>query len=185
MLDNKPSLTIVAGAGGLVESYINVCKRKKINFFLIGIDGFYQHKGSKANYIVKLSNIGKIFGILKSNNITDIVFLGRVNKPIIYKLRPDIITFYYIILLFYYYFKGDDKLLTKIYNLFISKGYKILDPRKLLLKNIANVKENNLKKFNKKININQIKKYYYLAKEFGLKDLGQSIIVSKNKILLE
>ena len=185
MLINRSKLAIIAGSGNLVDSYINICKKKKIDFFLIGIDRFYKNKKYKAHHILKLNNIGKIFHIIKSNNISDIVFLGSVNKPEMYKLRPDIITFYYLIILFFYYFKGDDKLLTKIYNMFIKKGYKIIDPRILLRKNIANNKLNNYAKFKKIINITQLKRYYYLAKEFGLKDLGQSIIVSKNSILLE
>lgn len=185
MLTNSPRLAIIAGAGQLVDSYICICKKNKIDFFLIGIDGFYKNKKYKAHNIIKLNNIGKIFQIIKLNNISNIVFLGSVNKPVLYKLRPDITTIYYLIILFFNYFKGDDKLLTKICNIFIGKGYKIIDPRIILKKNIANNKLNNYKKFKKKINITQLKKYYYLAKEFGLKDLGQSIIVSNNNILLE
>ena len=185
MLINRSKLAIIAGGGNLVESYISTCKRKSINFFLIGIDKFYNSKKYKAHHILKLNNIGMIFHIIKSNNISDIVFLGSINKPVIYKLRPDIITLYYLIVLFIFYFKGDDALLTKIYNMFIKKGYNIIDPRILLKKNIANNKLNNYLQFKKIINITQLKKYYYLAKEFGLKDLGQSIIVSKNSILLE
>ena len=185
MLINSPKLAIIAGSGDLVETYINVCKRKKINFFLIGIDGYYKYKKQKANYILKFNNVGKIFKILQLNDISNVVFLGGVSKPIIYKLRPDIITLYYIILLLFNYFKGDDKLLTKIYNIFINKGYKILDPRILLEDNIANNRLNNLRKFRKKINVKQLQMYFCLAKKFGIKDTGQAIIVSKNTTLLE
>ena len=136
MLTNSPRLAIIAGAGQLVDSYINICREKNIDFFLIAIEGFYENKKYKADNILKLNNIGKIFQIIKLNNISNIVFLGSVKKPVFYKLRPDIITLYYLIILFLYYFKGDDKLLTKIYNIFINKGYKIIDPRILLKNNI-------------------------------------------------
>lgn len=185
MLTNSTRLAIIAGAGQLVETCIKNCKKNKIDFFLIGIYGFYENEKYKANIVLKLNNIGKIFQIIKLNNISNIIFLGSINKPVLYKLRPDIITLYYLIILFFNYFKGDDKLLTKIYNMFIGKGYKVIDPRLLLKKNIANNKLNNYEKFKKKINITQLKKYYYMAKEFGIKDLGQSIIVSNNTILLE
>ena len=101
MLINRSKLAIIAGGGNLVESYISTCKRKSINFFLIGIDKFYNSKKYKAHHILKLNNIGMIFHIIKSNNISDIVFLGSINKPAIYKLRPDIITLYYLIVLFF------------------------------------------------------------------------------------
>ena len=104
MLINRSKLAIIAGAGNLVESYISTCKRKNINFFLIGIDKFYKSKKYKAHHILKLNNIGMIFHIIKSNNISDIVFLGSINKTEIYKLRPDIITLYYLIILFFFFF---------------------------------------------------------------------------------
>ncbi|MAZ79445.1 MAG: hypothetical protein CMD72_01700, partial [Gammaproteobacteria bacterium] len=119
MLINRSKLAIIAGSGKLVESYINICKRKKIDLFLIGIDSFYENKKYQAHHILKLNNIGKIFHIINLNNISDIVFLGSVSKPKIFKFRPDFITLYYLIILFIYYFKGDDELLTKIYNMFI------------------------------------------------------------------
>jgi DUF1009 family protein len=43
MLTNSPRLAIIAGAGQLVDSYINICREKKIDFFLIAIDGFYEN----------------------------------------------------------------------------------------------------------------------------------------------
>ena len=97
MLINRSKLAIIAGAGNLVDNYISACKRKNINFFLIGIDKFYENKKYKAHHILKLNNIGKIFHIIKLNNISDIVFLGSINKPAMYKLRPDITTLYYLI----------------------------------------------------------------------------------------
>ena len=101
MLINRSKLAIIAGSGNLVDIYINICKKKNINFFLVGIDKFYRNKKYKADYILKLNNIGKIFYIIKLNNISDIVFLGSVSKPEMYKLRPDIITLYYLIILFF------------------------------------------------------------------------------------
>ena len=48
-----------------------------------------------------------------------IIFIGKVNKPSLLRLRPNIITIYYILLILLYYFKGDNVLLSKIYNIFI------------------------------------------------------------------
>ena len=100
------------------------------------------------------------------------------------RLRPNLITIYYILLILLYYFRGDNALLSKIYNIFIRKGFKVLDVRKLLKKNIANDKNNNYKKFKKKITLDQITYYFNIAKRNGSLDKGQSVIVDKNKILL-
>ena len=107
-----------------------------------------------------------------------------MHKPKLLKLRPNFLTIYYLLLLILSYFSGDNKLLSNIYNIFIKKGFKILDSRVLLIKNIAKRNKNNLEKFSKKINIKQIKSYYNLSKKIGVRDKGQAIIVSNNKLLL-
>ena len=93
-------------------------------------------------------------------------FIGKVDKPFLLGLRPNAITIYYILLILFYYFKGDNALLSKIYNIFIRKGFKVIDVRKLLKNNIANDKNNNYKKF-KKIAFDQITNYFNLAKRNG------------------
>ena len=72
-------------------------------------------------------------------------------------------------------------MLSKIYYIFIRKGFKVLDVRKFLKKNIANDKNNNYKKFKKKITLDQITYYFNIAKRNGSLDKGQSVIVYKNK----
>ena len=135
-------------------------------------------------YVVCTANIGNVFSLLYKEKIKYIIFIGKVNKPSLLKLRPNLITIYYILLILLYYFRGDNALLSKIYNIFIRKGFKILDVRKFLKKNIANDKYNNYKKFKKKITLNQITSYFNLAKINGSLDKGQAVIVDKNKILL-
>ena len=180
----KGKLAIIAGGGDLVLSSIKSCKTQNINYFLVGIKDFYKDLTFSPDAYLSLNNIGNIFSILYKENIKYIIFIGKVNKPSLLRLRPNLITIYYILLILLYYFKGDNALLSKIYNIFIKKGFKVLDVRKLLKKNIANDKNNNFKKFKKKITLDQINYYFNIAKRNGSLDKGQSVIVDKNKILL-
>lgn len=180
----KTKLAIVAGGGDLVLSCIQACKKQNINYFIIGIDKFYINKYYKPNVKINLNEIGNIFSILHKEKIKDIIFIGSVRKPSLFKLRPNLITIYYILLILLSYFKGDNKLLSKIYKIFIKKGFQILDVRVLLKNNIANNRNNNLKLFKNKITLKQIIKYFNLAKQYGSLDRGQAIIINSNKVLL-
>ena len=180
----KGKLAIIAGGGDLVISSIKSCESQNINYFLIGIKEFYKDLAFTPDAYLSLNNIGNIFSILYKKKIKYIIFIGKVNKPSLLKLRPNLITIYYILLILLYYFKGDNALLSKIYNIFIRKGFEVLDVRKLLIKNIANNKNNNFKKFKKKITLDQITYYFNLAKRNGCLDKGQSVIIDKNQILL-
>ena len=180
----KGKLAIIAGEGDLVLSSIKSCKTQNINYFLIGIKEFYKDLIFPPDIYLSLNNIGNIFSILYKEKIKYIIFIGKVNKPSLLRLRPNLITIYYILLILLYYFRGDNALLSKIYNIFIRKGFEVLDVRKLLKKNIANVKNNNYKKFKKKITLDQITYYFNIAKKNGSLDKDQSVIVDKNQILL-
>ena len=180
----KGKLAIIAGGGDLVLSSIESCKTENIKFFLIGIKEFYDNAANSPDACLSLSNIGNIFSILYKEKIKYIIFIGKVNKPSLLRLKPNLITIYYILLILFYYFRGDNALLSKIHSIFIRKGFKVLDVRKLLKKNIANDKNNNYKKFKKKISLDQISYYFNIAKRNGSLDKGQSVIVVKNKILL-
>ena len=179
----RGKLAIIAGGGDLVLSSIKSCKTQKIKYFLIGIKEFYKDSAFAPDACLSLNNIGNIFSILYEEKIKYIIFIGKVNKPSLLSLRPNLITIYYILLILLYYFRGDNALLSKIYNIFIRKGFKVLDVRKFLKDNVAN-NYNNYNKFKKKITLDQITYYFNIAKRNGSLDKGQSVIVNKNRILL-
>ena len=181
----KGKLAIIAGGGDLVLSSIKSCKTQNIKYFLIGIKEFYNNLAFPADAYLSLNNIGNIFSILYKEKIKYIIFIGKVNKPSLLHLKPNLITIYYILLILLYYFRGDNALLSRIYGIFLRKGYEVLDVRKLLKKNIATDKNNNYKKFKHKITLEQITYYFNIAKENGSLDKGQSVIVHNNHILLK
>ena len=110
--------------------------------------------------------------------------MGKVEKKKFFKIRPNLITLYYLIKLIFFYNKGDGKLINKIINIFLKKKIDIIDPRVFLKDNLCNKKYNNLSKFKQNLTSRKINEYFLLAKKFGKKDLGQAVIISKDKILL-
>ena len=101
----KGKLAIIAGGGDLVLSSIKSCKSQNINYFLIGIKDFYKDLTFSPDVYLSLNNIGNIFSILYKEKIKYIIFIGKVNKPSLLRLRPNLITIYYILLILLYYFR--------------------------------------------------------------------------------
>ena len=185
MLDKSKKIALVLGGGYLTELLIKECKKKNLDFFIIGVKEYYiESYKSPADYTISYNSLGSIFKILMLKKIKNIIFLGNVKKVSLFRLRPNLMTFYYILKLIFSYHKGDDYLLRKIITIFHKKGFNIIDSRDLLHKYLATDKKNNLEKHSKIISKETIKKYFELAKEFGKKDQGQTIIVSNNKVVL-
>ncbi len=94
----KGKLAIIAGAGDLVLSIIKSCETQNISFFIIGIEEFYNNAAFPPDEHLSLNNIGNIFSILYKEKIKYIVFIGKVNKPSLLKMRPNLkklFTIYY------------------------------------------------------------------------------------------
>ncbi len=183
---NLQKIALIVGNGKFVKQLILECKKKKVAFTVFAIKEFYDHASFyKPDYSISINKIGRIFKILKSEKIENIIFLGGIKKPNILKLKPDLITLSYLIKIFFYYFKGDGVLLKKILLLFHNKGLKVIDARKFLTKNIVKKKHNNLSRHKKTLSKDLAIQYFKKTKQFGNSDKGQAVIISNNKIILE
>ena len=183
---NLQKIALIVGNGKFVKQLILECKKKKVAFTVFAIKEFYDHASFyKPDYSISINKIGRIFKILKSEKIENIIFLGGIKKPNILKLKPDLITLSYLIKIFFYYFKGDGVLLKKILLLFHNKGLKVIDARNILTKNIVKKKHNNLSRHKKTLSKDLAIQYFKKTKQFGNSDKGQAVIISNNKIILE
>lgn len=82
-----PSLAIIAGSGTLPRDLYQRCKTLGIECHIVGFKGH-------TNYITPdfWGNIGKasqIVKYLKQHHVEHMVFIGGINKPNIWSLRPD------------------------------------------------------------------------------------------------
>ncbi len=184
MYHKDKSLGLILGQGALTKNLIENCKKKKIKFFIISLDGNYNESYGKSDLILKYNELGNIFKYLRINSIPQVLFLGKIKKKKLINIRPDFITLYYLIKLLLFYFKGDGELLNKVLELFISKDIKIIDPRVLLLNNLCKRYDNKALGPNNSLSKKEAKEFFLLAKKFGEKDIGQAVIISDNKVVL-
>ena len=182
MFDN---IAIIAGSGKLPYKIALHLKKLNAKFIILSIKGFSEfelYKNFKA-YSLRMGQGYKAIKLLKKNKIKNIIFLGGLERPSLATLRPDLWTLFKVFK-FIFFKKTDDVILRNVVTIFENEGFKVLG-----LSDITN--DFFLKKGiygrrkipkNDKIIINKHLKQTLL---WTTKDLGQSVIASKQNILLK
>jgi DUF1009 family protein len=126
MIDNRP-IAIIGGYDSIAKSFYT--KIKEINKKSIFIN--IQNKKSKNNrvYNFEIYQLKKIFNILKKNEINDLLFLGKINRPNLSNFKLDGVIDKYLPKLAHSYKKGDGNILSLCLDIFKENGFKILSPR--------------------------------------------------------
>ena len=88
MFDN---IAIIAGSGNLPFKIATYLKKLNSKFIVLSIKGFSNislYKNFKS-YSLRMGEGSKAIKILKENNIKKIIFLGALDRPGLYDLKPD------------------------------------------------------------------------------------------------
>lgn len=176
-------LAIIAGFGSLPLQVINDAISKDWDVTIFSIDGSF--KSNSKNYnIIELSylNIRKISNILKKNNIKNITLIGYIPRPNNMSAYLNLSN-----ILFYLKFRnimnsGDSSLFNNLIKFIEGKGYNIIGAHQIsdnltLTKGLYSItkivgKEND-----------NIKIANYIANKIGDLDIGQSVVVARERVL--
>ncbi len=125
MMTNR-NVCIMGGYDDLSKSFFeDLQKKQKKTIFL----NFNNTNTKKKNvYNLKVYQLKKILHILKSNKISEIIFLGKINRPNLKNFKLDGEIEKFLPILQNAYKKGDDSLLKSILNIFRTYGYIIKSP---------------------------------------------------------
>ena len=178
-------IAIIAGSGKLPFLIANHLKKLKTKFIVLSIKGFSDidlYKNFKS-YSLRMGEGAKAIKILRDNNIKKIIFLGALDRPDLIKLKPDLWTLFKVFK-FIFFKKTDDVILRNVVNIFESEGFKVIGlsdiTQSFFLKRCIygarKIPKNDLYIINR-----LLKKTI----RWTTKDLGQSVIASKEKILLK
>tara|TARA_B100001013_G_scaffold269214_1_gene170566 strand:+ start:341 stop:1195 length:855 start_codon:yes stop_codon:yes gene_type:complete len=182
MFDNT---AIIAGSGKLPFKIATYLKKLNSKFIVLSIKGFSNialYKNFKS-YSLRMGEGSKAIKILKENNIKKIIFLGALDRPGLSDLKPDLWTLFKVFK-FIFFKKTDDVILRNVARIFENEGFKVIGlsdiTQSFFLKEgiygTKKIPKNDLKIINK-----LLKKTIH----WTTKDLGQSIIASKDQILLK
>ena len=178
-------IAIIAGSGKLPFKIASHLKKLNAKFIILSIKGFSEfelYKNFKA-YSLRMGQGYKAIKLLKKNKIKNIIFLGGLERPSLATLRPDLWTLFKVFK-FIFFKKTDDVILRNVVTIFENEGFKVLG-----LSDITN--DFFLKKGiygRRKIPKNDIiiiNKHLKQTLLWTTKDLGQSVIASKQNILLK
>ena len=178
-------IAIIAGSGKLPFLIANHLKKLKTKFIVLSIKGFSDidlYKNFKS-YSLRMGECAKAIKILRDNNIKKIIFLGALDRPDLIKLKPDLWTLFKVFK-FIFFKKTDDVILRNVVNIFESEGFKVIG--------LSDITQSFFLKRGiygaRKIPKNDLYIINRLLKKtirWTTKDLGQSVIASKEKILLK
>ena len=85
-------LGIIAGGGQLPFRLVEACKQNNIEPFVIALKGQTDDNLIKdiSHQWVSLGSAGKIINFFKSNDVTDLVMIGSVQRPSLSQIKPDL-----------------------------------------------------------------------------------------------
>lgn len=123
-------LGILAGGGGVPREIADSAAARGLPVSIVAIDGeadadFAPHPVTVVNW----GQIGAMVRALKSAGVTDLVIVGRVHRPELTKLKPDLGFFRYLPkLLRIVASGGDDSVLRRVVRFFEQQGLRVIGP---------------------------------------------------------
>ena len=169
----KGNVCIMGGYDDLSKSFFDdIQKSKKKSIFL----NFNKSKSQNKNiFNLEVYELKKILNLLKLKKISEIIFLGKIDRPNLKNFKLDGEIDKYLPILHTAYKKGDDFLLKSILNIFKQYGYLIKSP--LDLKTSYFLKKKDLKSdpdFMTKMDIKKGKDILIALSKF---DNAQSVVI--------
>ncbi len=175
---------IFCGKGEYPSIVIDSCVRQKQEFCLLFIENRNRQNYPKAPSLVfKLGQIGKVLCFLKENHVKKVIFAGHIKRPNPFDLCLD---FKGLIWLFKLIkpllWDGDDALLRKVSELLEQEGIELISGTSIFKKAFLPEGVFSRKKPTAKEE-EEIKLGIKESQILGANDIGQSIVVSGNRVI--
>lgn len=177
-------LAIISGSGELPQIIIDACKKKKIEFFALVLDG-EDNKNLLKNYPSKPANIAKIGDIiktLKKEKISHVVLAGTLQRPAFSKLRPDLEGVKLLAKILKEKALGDDSILKMVIKYIEKNGFEVIGAHEIAESLLAEKGFITKNKPNKE-DLEDINFAVNIALSTGILDIGQSLSVKEKRII--
>ncbi|MDR0678200.1 MAG: lipid-A-disaccharide synthase [Holosporaceae bacterium] len=175
---------IICGEGDYPRLVAIACVEKGLDFCLVFLNGFCDKNSwpEVASISVNLGEVGRTIDFFKKNRVKKIVFAGRVKRPNFRQLSVDRKGKSWLLKLKKSIFAGDDGLLKAVAKLVQNEGFEIISGTSLLddiffTEGVFSLRTPSA------ADQDSITLGLSAARELGLSDLGQSVIVYNKKIL--
>ena len=109
---------LIFGETNFPKQILKKIKKIKKNYIIIDLTKKKFFKKEKNFYSIAIGQIGKVIDILKENNCKNVLFAGKVNKPIFSILKLDLKGVYYLPRIIKASKIGDAAILKEVINIF-------------------------------------------------------------------
>lgn len=176
---------IFCGRGEYPHVIIDSCEKQKKDFCLLFIDDYDRTLvyPDVPKIVFKLGQAGKVFQFLKVNEVKEVVFAGHVKRPKPWDLSLDFEGFKCLVKLWKALFcAGDDALLRTVADIFKEKGIDLISGTDLVKSAFFPEGIYSARKPNKEEQA-EIELGVKESQILGINDIGQSIVVSGDKVI--
>ncbi|MBY0406966.1 MAG: UDP-2,3-diacylglucosamine diphosphatase LpxI [Rickettsiales bacterium] len=179
-----PVLGIVAGGGRLPQQLIECCRAQGREFFVVGLEGFADKDMLQGlpHATVRLGAVGESLAHFRRAGATELVLAGRVKRPSIVSLRPDMVGAKLLARLGQAFFSGDDALLKAVIAFLEDEGFSVVGADSIMASLLApvgvmgNISPDALAEAD-------IAQGLKVALALGALDVGQAVIVEHGYVL--
>jgi len=177
-------LGIIAGSGELPLQLIDACKTSGRECFVLT---FSQDPNLKAttqapHQVVPLGAVSQSLESLRKAGVSDLVLAGRVARPSLTSLKPDLAATKLLARLGKAFFSGDDALLRALMEFLESEGFRVVGAQDILKSLLAGHGCYGKHKPGADDEAD-IAKGLLAARELGRLDIGQAVVVERGLVL--
>lgn len=183
---NQPALGIIAGAGALPRMMMKACAQSQRPFFVIALDGAVDEEtilmAGDAVEPCRLGAIGKIIDTLRENHVGEIVLAGKVARPKISSLRPDLKGTKLLARVGGQLVTGDNDLVNNIIQFIEEEGFRVIGADQVVQDLLAPEGLIGSIYPDKRAQAD-IEFGARVAREIGALDIGQAVVVQNHVVL--
>lgn len=181
-----PKLGIIAGRGDLPRTLIHACEATGRPYFVLAVEDAADEEtvaatGDRYAWI-RMGSVGKAVDIFRKEGVEEIVMAGKVTRPKLSSLRPDLKGTKLLARLGSQLLTGDNELLTSLVQFIEEEGFRVsgvdeivrdlLAPEGLIGSNYPDKRAQGDIAFGARI-----------ARAIGELDIGQAVIVQNNQVI--
>ena len=184
MKTDQPKLGIIAGATDLPRVIAEACEAQGRDYFILALEGACAPETIEGRPYAwaRLGAMGKALSALKEAGAEELVMAGKVHRPKLANLRPDLKATKLLARLGSSLLKGDDELIRAIIGFLEDEGFNVVGVDEVVQELLA--PEGPIGSiYPDKSAQKDIEFGAKIARGIGALDIGQSVIVQNHQVL--
>ena len=181
-----PGLGIVAGSGELPRVLIQACQDSGRPYYVLALEDTAEDATAELagdHYsVIRFGAIGKAFDILRKNSVSELVMAGRVTRPRIASIRPDLKGAKLLARIGAQLMTGDNELLASIVDFLEEEGFRVVGAEEVV-HDLLTPEGMIGSIYPDKRAQADIESGARIARAIGVLDIGQSVILQNGLVL--